>query len=416
MLGPTKTICLHRIQQAFRRSNAPFRGFVGGRGAGKSWIGAYDLLRRAEKGRLYMALAPTFPMLQDASWRALVGMAQELRFLKAINRSDLRLTLGNGAEILGRSADNPERLRGPNLSGVWMDEASQVDEAAYGVVIACLREGGQQGWLSATFTPRGKTHWTYRVFAEGGPGVALFRARTTQNPFLPESFYQTVRGQYTSSLASQELEGEFVDPDGGLFQRAWFRTVEAAPTGFGTVSCRHWDLAATEGDGDYTVGVKIVRATDGTFCIVDVVRGQWSPSKRDTVILETARRDGPAVNVGIEEEPGSAGKHQSEHLIRLLAGFSVKAVRPSGPKEVRARPLAAQMEAGNVTLLRSPWNGALVDEFCSFPGGAHDDQVDAAAGAFNALTLGLFDWTGQEEARDDNRSLVSQAPPGVFLT
>ena len=160
----------------------------------------------------------------------------------------------------------------------------------------------------------------------------------------------------------------------------------------------------------------IVRATDGTFCIVDVVRGQWSPSKRDTVILETARRDGPAVNVGIEEEPGSAGKHQSEHLIRLLAGFSVKAVRPSGPKEVRARPLAAQMEAGNVTLLRSPWNGALVDEFCSFPGGAHDDQVDAAAGAFNALTLGLFDWTGQEEARDDNRSLVSQAPPGVFLT
>jgi hypothetical protein len=40
------------------------------------------------------------------------------------------------------------------------------------------------------------------------------------------------------------------------------------------------------------------------------------------------------------------------------------------------------MEAGNVLLVRGPWNDAFLDEARSFPVGAHDDQVDAAADAY----------------------------------
>src|SRR5262249_15206242 len=130
-------------------------------------------------------------------------------FLRQHNRSEPRLLLGNGAEVLGRSTDDPDRLRGPNLSGVWLDEASQSEQAAFGVLIACLREGGQPGWLSATFTPRGRQHWTYTVFATSRPDTALFHCRTRDNPFLPAGFDEAVRRQYPSSLALQELEGEF---------------------------------------------------------------------------------------------------------------------------------------------------------------------------------------------------------------
>ena len=50
--------------------------------------------------------------------------------------------------------------------------------------------------------------------------------------------------------------------------------------------------------------------------------------------------------------------------------------------------LAAQTERGNVALLRGHWNAPFLDEAYAFPDGAHDDQVDAATGAFNALSIG----------------------------
>ena len=68
-----------------------------------------------------MVLAPTFPMLRDAAWRAVKGIAEELGYLASDNKSEMKITLGNGAEILGRSADEPDRLRGPNLSMKRLD-------------------------------------------------------------------------------------------------------------------------------------------------------------------------------------------------------------------------------------------------------------------------------------------------------
>ena len=126
-------IPLHPAQSAFRHSPALYRGFVGGRGAGKSWIGAYDLLRRAKPGCLYLIAAPTYPMLQDSSIRSFESIARQLNFLRDVRLSSgtARAVLGNGAEVLFRSADDPNRLRGPNLSGAWLDEAGDMDEDAY---------------------------------------------------------------------------------------------------------------------------------------------------------------------------------------------------------------------------------------------------------------------------------------------
>lgn len=61
----------------------------------------------------------------------------------------------------------------------------------------------------------------------------------------------------------------------------------------------------------------------------------------------------------------------------------------TGSKEVRAEPFAAQVQAGNVWLHAGPYVQDLLDEFETFPNGAHDDQVDAAAMAFARLTQGL---------------------------
>jgi predicted phage terminase large subunit-like protein len=388
-----KDFSLHPVQAAFCRSPAAFRGFVGGRGAGKSKVGAYDLIRRSRSGRLYQAVAPTYSVLKDATWRSLLDVAAELELIQDLNNSDLRCILRTGAEVIGRSADNPERLRGPNLSGLWLDEASQMDEDVFQVGIACLREGGQQGWMSATFTPKGRRHWTFDVFAGGRPDTELFHARTADNPFLPVEFEGTVRRQYTSFFAAQELGGEFVDPEGSIIRREWLKVVEASPAD--GVRVRYWDKASTEAGGAYTCGVLMSRTKGGRFFVEDVVRGQWSSGRRNDIMLATAKadRDKRCHAVWTEQEPGSGGKESAESTARLLAGFNVHADRVTGDKVERFQPFAAQAEAGNVFVMNKGWTDEYVDELVSFPEGRYKDQADATAGAFNKLATHPGDWT-----------------------
>jgi len=151
---------------------------------------------------------------------------------------------------------------------------------------------------------------------------------------------------------------------------------------------RAWDLAASKGSGDFTVGVLMGLDVQGRFWIADVLRGQWSPDERNERMRQTAVLDGVLVSIRLPQDPGQAGKEQAQAMIRLLAGFSVKTVSVSGDKQIRADPFAAQLNGGNVLMLRAPWNAAFVEELRQFPSGRHDDAVDAAADAFNDLTAG----------------------------
>src|SRR5437870_10857683 len=109
---PQRTIRLYPAQQAFLRSDALFRAFCGGIGSGKSWAGSYDLIRRAKPGRLYLVVAPTFGMLSDSTFRSFLSLAQELGIVDPgeVKRSaPPSIRLRTGAEVLFRSADEPDR-------------------------------------------------------------------------------------------------------------------------------------------------------------------------------------------------------------------------------------------------------------------------------------------------------------------
>jgi predicted phage terminase large subunit-like protein len=55
----------------------------------------------------------------------------------------------------------------------------------------------------------------------------------------------------------------------------------------------------------------------------------------------------------------------------------------SGSKETRQDAPAAQAEAGNVYIVRGPWNGIFIEELCDFPRGDYDDQADAFSRAYH---------------------------------
>ena len=109
----------------------------------------------------------------------------------------------------------------------------------------------------------------------------------------------------------------------------------------------------------------------------------------------------------LEQEPGSSGLAVVDHYRRgVLAGYAAYASRVTGSKVQRAGPFAAAVEAGNVLLVRGAWNDAFLDECRTFPAGAHDDQVDAAADGFAWLA---------RRARAAAGSGETAAPVGVPL-
>lgn len=172
--------------------------------------------------------------------------------------------------------------------------------------------------------------------------------------------------------------------EGSFFKVGMIEFMDARPAGMREF--RAWDVAATEGGGDYTAGVRMGVTADGHYVISDVVRGQWDTAERNRQMRLTAELDGVKVAQCVPEDPGSGGKDAAKAFVRLLAGFSVKTRRPSADKETRADPLSSQLNAGNVRVVRGDWNRAFVEELRQFPMGKHDDQVDAAADAFNELS------------------------------
>lgn len=426
-------------QKRFRESKAWLRGFVAGRGAGKSKIGSIDISQRARPNEPWMAISPDNNMIRETTLPTFLETVNFTRqyishVVSPTARVKFRTRWGGSAEIVFKGAEVPDKLRGPNKAGLWFDEASIISKEAFDIAIACCRYQGKMGPVLATFTPRGFAHWTFEAFYDGVDQALIgndgctadgiewfqgkpFRARkdsflvrcsTRDNPFAPPEYYGRIAQNYSSILALQELEGDFVEFSGMIFRREWFgKTVESAPAEATRV--RYWDKAASgPGEGCFTVGLLMARDAKGIYYIEDVVRGQWTPHERNQIMLQTARSDflryGGEVLTYIEQEGGGDGKTVSDQLIVMLSEFPVYRdvvsggarykikgnVRLPGEAKIRrAQPFAAQCEAGNIRLVLGPSNGRwhrdYIEELAMFGEYKFMDSVDASSGAYNVL-------------------------------
>lgn len=184
---------------------------------------------------------------------------------------------------------------------------------------------------------------------------------------------------------------------GTMFQREWFPVKEAIPSGW-VSAIRFWDRAATKPnpanpDPDWTRGLKLLKYPDNTFGVVDLRSCQDTPGQVEKLVKNVAAWDTHAVKIMSQQDPGSAGVAEASYFTRMLAGYVVEVETMSKDKVTRAKPVSAQVQAGNVWVLRAPWNDDFLTELESFPDGSHDDIVDVLSGAFNNLCgeLSIFD-------------------------
>jgi PBSX family phage terminase large subunit len=195
-------------QKEFWTSDRQFRAFVGGVGSGKTHAGVIEILRQPA-GSIGMVCAPTFTMLKDATLRTFNEVCEKTGALKEWKAGDMTATLVNDTTVVFRSADDPDRLRGPNLGWFYLDEAAMMSPSVWKIMIGRLRRMPSRAWVSST--PRGK-NWLYNAFVENGDeNFHVVYSLSRQNKFLPTTFVDTLQKQYDGGFASQEIDGKFVD-------------------------------------------------------------------------------------------------------------------------------------------------------------------------------------------------------------
>jgi predicted phage terminase large subunit-like protein len=258
-------------------------------------------------------------------------------------------------------------------------------------VIGRIRSGQLgDGWVILTLPAEAYDDGTPDPLGRA-PGEALWPARWPREALNQR---RTELGEYAyASLYQQRPQPR----SGGMFPWAKWVELDAVPVIPSRV-VRYWDLAGTEPRGaahdpDYTVGALEGVMSDQRIAILDVARFRVASAERLARMVQVAQADrakyGSRVTWWIERPTGMTGEEQKQALSRALmhTGIAVQFEPASGDKTLRAEPLSAAQGAGNVCLAPGDWRDAFRTEAADFPRGKHDDQVDAAVGAFAKLTL-----------------------------
>lgn len=251
------------------------------------------------------------------------------------------------------------------------------------LIMQRLHERDLAGWLLEGGNGEAWDHVCLSAWADEAAGLPMWPEKHSPADLvrMEAASPYTFAGQYRQRPAP---------PEGGIFKPDQLQMIDAVPAG-SLQWVRAWDMASSVA-GDYTAGPKLGKLRDGRLLIADMVRMRAGPDERDQAMRNTATRDGPGVRISIPQDPGQAGKTQALYMARQLAGFSVHTSPETGDKVTRAEPFAAQVNVGNVLMLRAPWNDALIAEMRMFPNGRYDDQIDGLSRAF-ALLIGAPDAT-----------------------
>jgi predicted phage terminase large subunit-like protein len=380
-------------QREFLLCDAPRVVYKGGIGSGKTLAGCIRVMQQPPD-TIGAVVAPTYGVLRDATFACF--REHFWPFVAGHSKSDKITTLVNGTQILWRSADNPDNLRGPNLNWAWLDEADYMDEAAYQVMLGRIRRKPTSMWM--TTSPRmqttGGVNWRRRASATD-PNMVTITASTRENIYLPAGFVDSLETSYTTDFARQEIDGEDVDVQGPIMRLSWIKYTEYPALGNGETVNIGVDLARSQAEAaDNRANVVTVRHIDGTYTVVDVTVGKWSFSEHKAEIKRLiAKWTATFVTV---ESTGYQGIMIEE--LRRESDTPIRPYDPSraGDKYRRFEPVAGKYEHGHIRHVRG-LDPALEMELEVFPNKrVHDDIVDALTMSITGHELTpkrmVYDW------------------------
>lgn len=402
--GSTKSTICSIMAQPWCWTRMPSLRFLGGSFDANLSLDFGNKARRLVKDDLYRE---TFPDIEIAA-------DQDTKGYFSNTRGGERRATSTGASIIGRHAhvhvvDDPIDPRGVRslteitTANNWMTETlpSRCVDQKITPLILVMQRLSQEDPTGTRLASKRKVpvkHICLPAEVSDNVKPEIFKNKYKEGLLDPIRLPRNILEIKREELGSFGYAGQFdqnpVPLTGGMFNTEKLLVLPVPAMGFFDRVMRWWDKAATQGAGKYTAGVLMGILKSKTqpprYWILDVVRGRWDTSVRESMIVQTAHADeaiwGTKYYIGLEQEPGSSGKDSASWTIANLAGFRVVAERATGEKEERAVPFADQVNGGNVAMVKGAWIREYINELHHFGEGAkYSDQVDASSGAFNKL-------------------------------
>ena len=258
---------------------------LSGRGWGKTRTGSEWLAYQAvtnPKTR-WAIVAKTYADVRDTCAEGVSGIVAVLNRYQAIktyNRSIGEITLTNGSKIKLFSAEEPDRLRGPQHHGAWCDELAAWDKPDAWDQLQFGMRLGEHPQIVVTTTPRPTKLIKDLISRET---THITRGSTFENADnLSQSALVELQARYDGTrLGRQELYGEVLDDvEGALWTRSLIEDArirpEDAPPYFRVVVAI--DPAVTSGESSDETGIIVAGATpDGHYYIIEDATMKGSP-------------------------------------------------------------------------------------------------------------------------------------------
>lgn len=235
-------IDVNKPQGKFLALDHKFRGFVGGFGTGKTWVGCagtnIHFLQHPKVAQGYFA--PTYPHIRDIYFPTVEEVAFNFGLRVQIREANKEVHTFNGGRYIGtticRSLDKPENIIGFKIGRGHLDEFDLLEprkaKLAWRKVIARLRwqDDAVKNGADITTTPEGFKE-THRLFVEevsAKPELAksygLVQASTYDNEAnLPDDYIQSLIDTYPKELIEAYLDGQFVNLASGTIYRSFNR-------------------------------------------------------------------------------------------------------------------------------------------------------------------------------------------------
>lgn len=111
-----------------------------------------------------------------------------------------------------------EKIRGLTLAGAYLDEASTVPESFFTMLLSRLSLDGSR--LLATTNPDSPMHWLKKTYLDRAAdlNLARFQFRLTDNPYLPASYIEAIKREYTGLWRKRFIDGDWCVAEGAVYE------------------------------------------------------------------------------------------------------------------------------------------------------------------------------------------------------
>lgn len=374
---------------------------LGGRGAGKTRALCEALRGRVMAGQSHRSalIAPTAADVRDVlieGESGIMAVAGEARPL--YEPSKRRLTWPNGALTGLYSADEPERLRGPQHDFAVCDELRAWRYLAFALdnLYLGLRLGPDPRMVAAT-TPGGMRELRDLL---ARPDVVVTHATTYANlENLSPRFRDRVVERYEGTRVGRaELYGEMIeDVEGALFSQAWIDDQRVSePGAWLQRTVVGVDPAEGSGGSEQAYTVCALGADHQLYVLESVGMRESVATFARRCIEATARYSAEMV---VEKNHGGAWLREVLESEQRAMGVVVpiRMVTASVGKRVRAEPVAALFEQRRVSVVGV--QEALESQLCAFvQPGDPADRLDSMVWSISDLSRGGFGSSAGGEA------------------